>query len=317
MHILVADGLVEHRRPLVAQIQELGHTVEEALGEREVLDICRRKCPDLLLIDWVLAGVPGVEIVQQIRQLGGTAVWVPIVLMGNRLSEEEILQSVDAGVDDFLSKPVSASLLKARIRSAERHQNLKEEVFSVAHNLVVANRALENVVSRDALTGIGNLSGFESALEQEWTRAEGYQTSLALMMLNLDYFKLYNETYGVEKGDEAIKQVAKALNDQLLSLGRNFFFARVTGATFALLIPGISQDQAIGIAAQCTKAVEALNIPHAKSGCSNHVTISVGLVLYHNKNFKQPWDFKEEADYALFQAKHHGRNRYFLTSTAA
>jgi diguanylate cyclase (GGDEF)-like protein len=315
MRILVADSHVEHRQLLILRIQELGHEVEEALGEKEVLEICRRKCPDLLLIDMNLAGTSGINIVKSVRQLGGTAVWVPIVLVGNHLSDEEILQGVDAGADDFLNKPISLTLLKARIGSALRQQNLKEEVFSVAHNLVVANRALENVVSRDALTGVANASSFEEALEREWFSAKEKKTVLALMLLNLDYFRLYNESYGSEKGDEVLKQAAKALATLLNGAAiKSHNLARITGPTFAVLIANTKRQEVEQLAKQCNEAIEILNIPHEKSGCSTHVTVSIGIAVYENDNFKQPWDFKEEADYALYQAKHYGRNRYYLNA---
>lgn len=316
MRILVADGLVEHRQSLILRIQEWGYEVEEALGEKEILEICRRKCPDLLLIDMNLAGVSGIEIVKSIRQLGGTAVWVPIVLVGNHLTDEEMLQGVDAGADDFLNKPISPVLLKARIGSALRQQNLKEEVFSVAHNLVVANRALENVVSRDALTGVANTSGFEETLEREWFTAKEKKTVLALMMLNLDYFRLYNEVYGTKKGDDVLKQTAKALGKFLSSASKAYSLARITGPTFAVLIPNTKRDEVEKLAAGCNQAIEALNIAHEKSGCSTHITVSIGIAIYENDNFKQPWDFKEEADYALYQAKHYGRNRFYLNAAS-
>ncbi|MEY3182219.1 MAG: hypothetical protein RLZ35_204 [Pseudomonadota bacterium] len=316
MRILVADGHVEHRQSLILQIQALGHQVEEALGEKEVLEICKRKCPDLLLIDMRLAGVSGMDIVKTVRQIGGTAVWVPIVLLGNHLTDEEILAGVDAGADDFLNKPVSLPLLKARIGSAMRQLNLKEEVFSVAHNLVVANRALENVASRDALTGIANSNSFEEALEREWFSAKEKKTSLSLMMLNLDYFRMYNEVYGTEKGDEVLKSSAKALGSLLSSSGKSHHLARISGPTFGVLLPNATRAEVEKLASECNKAIEALDIPHSKSGCSAKVTMSIGIAIYENENFKQPWDFKEEADYALYQAKHYGRNRYYLNSAA-
>jgi diguanylate cyclase (GGDEF)-like protein len=314
MRILVADGHVENRQSLILCLQDLGHQVEEALGEKEVLEICRRKCPDLLLIDIKLGGVSGIDIVRSVRQSGGSAVWVPIVLLANHLSDEEMLAAVDAGADDFLNKPVAMPLLKARIGMAVRQLNLREEVFSVAHNLVVANRALENVASRDTLTGVGNTNGFEEALEREWFAAKEKKTNLILMMLNLDYFRLYNEVYGTEKGDTVLKQTATGLEKVLTDIKKPHTLARLSGPTFGILIPNITRDEAEKLAAACIQAIEALNIPHEKSGSSTHVTISIGIALYQNQNFKQPWDFKEEADYALYQAKHYGRNRYYINT---
>ena len=105
MRILVADQDIEHRRKLVNYCQNLKHTVLESLTAREVLEECKGKCPQLLFIDKELSGMSGIEIIRQIRQLGGHAIWVPIVFLGKTLSENEILQALDAGADDFLEKP--------------------------------------------------------------------------------------------------------------------------------------------------------------------------------------------------------------------
>jgi len=314
MRILVADAHAELRQSLILQIQELGHTVEEALGLREVLEICRRKCPDLLLLDSNLSGTTGIEIAKQVRQSGGTAVWVPIVLMANHMSDEDILTAVDAGVDDFLNKPVSIALLKARIASAQRQLDLKEDVFTVAHNLVIANRALENIVARDSLTGVGNATAFEEALEREWFKAKESKKPLALLMLNLDYFKLFNDVYGVAEGDEAIKKVAKGLDEYLSQQGHTFFLARVSGPSFALLLPEMDKEPAVKMAEALRTLVENLHIKHDKSGCSQYLTISLGVTIYKDNNFGKSRDYRDEADYALYQAKHHGRNQVFVSS---
>lgn len=312
MRILVADGHAEHRAQLVLTLQDLGHQVEEALGVREILDICRRKCPDLLFIDGNLAGVSAQSVAEQVRQLGGTAVWVPIVMMANHLSDEDILNAVEAGIDDFLPKPVSLPLLKARMGSAQRQLSMREDVFSVAHNLVIANRALENIVARDALTGVGNATAFEEALEREWFKAKENKQPLSLIMLNLDYFKLFNEVYGVAEGDDAIKKVAKALDEVFSKKGGSYFFARVSGPNFAVLLPETPKDAAMNLSEQLRKTIEELKIPHSKSGCSSYLTISLGVAIYQDQNFARSADFREEADFALYQAKHHGRNQVFM-----
>lgn len=313
MRILVADQDVEHRGPLVMKLKSWGHKIQEALSDREVLDICREKCPDLIFLDKELSGVFGFDLTLKIRQLGGHAVWVPIIIMGRSLNEQEILKGIESGADDFLIKPISEIQLLTKVKSAERHLNLKEEVFSVAHNLVVANRALESIVTQDVLTGIGNSNSFDDSLEKDWFEAKKNSKSLSLIISNLDYFQAFNQTYGASVGDKVIKQVAQALKSAM-PMG-NGSIARLAGETFGILLPNVGKEEAFKIAEKLRLAVENLNIPHVNSGCSDHVTASFGVSVAEPGQFTNPWDLKEAADYAVYQAKHHGRNRVHIEPT--
>lgn len=310
MRVLVADKEVGHRANLVTYLESLNHTVQEALTERDVLEICRSKCPELVFIDRELSGVSGIEVVRQLRQLGGHAIWVPIVMMAKTEQEAEMISAIEAGIDDYLVKPLSNAHALIKVKSAERLQNLKDEVFSVAHNLVVANRALENIATQDVLTGIGNSNSFDDALESNWFEGKRKNTPLTLIMANLDYFQAYNQAYGAAKGDEVIKRVAEALKASLPK--GDSTVARLAGETFAILLPGVGGEEAMKGAEQLRLAVDNLNIPHINSGCSDHVTASFGISVAEAGHYTSPWDLKEAADYALYQAKHHGRNRSFL-----
>lgn len=310
MRVLVADQEAEHRTSLVTYLQTLGHTIQEALTEREVIDLCRGKCPELIFIDRELSGVSGIEIIRQIRNLGGHAIWAPIIYFGKNLEEPEMMLSIEAGCDDFLVKPVPHVRALAKVRSAERLQNLKDEVFSVAHNLVVANRALENIATQDILTGIGNSNSFDDALETNWFQGKRSSTPLALIMTNLDYFQAYNQAYGASKGDEAIRHAAEALKTALPK-GESSV-ARLAGETFAILLPNTDGDEALKAAEQFRAAIEALDIPHVNSGCSDHLTASFGISIAEPGHYTNPWDLKEASEFALYQAKHRGRNRSYL-----
>lgn len=313
MRILVADQDVEHRVVLVAYLQSLGHSVQEVLGEREAIEECRKKCPDLVFVDSVVSGISGIEIVRQIRLLGGHATWVPMVLMATQFDNATILQAIEAGADDYLTKPIPELRILVNVRSAERFQNLKEEVFAVTHNLVVANRALENIATQDALTGVGNSNSFDDALERNWFESKRNNTPLVLIMANLDYFQAYNQSYGASKGDEAIKRVAEALRHAMPK--GNHTLARLSGETFAIIVTNTNKEEALKVAESLRAAINALQIPHVNSGCSDHVTASFGLSVAEPDHFTSPWDLKEAADYALFQAKHYGRNRCHLIPT--
>jgi diguanylate cyclase (GGDEF)-like protein len=307
---MVADQDIDHRQQVVAAIQKWGHTAEEALTGREVVELCRKKCPDLIFVDFVLSGESGIELVRQIRQTGGHAVWVPIIVIAKAITDSEIAQCVEAGADDVLLKPLSEVRLMVKVRSAERHLNLKEEVFKVAHELVVANRALQNVVTQDVLTGIGNSNSFDETLERDWFTAKKSNSPISLILLNLDFFQNYNQAYGAEEGDRAIKNVAEALKHALPP--GDSFLARTTGETFAVILPSTSSQDAFKLAESLRGVIENLNIPHKMSGCSDHITASFGVATTEPGQFTKPWDLKDAADYGLYQAKHYGRNRSYL-----
>jgi len=306
MRVLLADNHIEHRFSLMQSIEKLGHNVEEALAGSDIINQCRLKCPDLLLLASHLAPVP---VIRQIRQLGGNAVWNPIVILSETLTEELCLQYAEAGVDDVLLQPVPFGEIALKISTALRHYRFKEDVFSVAHNLVVANRALENVVTQDSLTGVNNSNSFEDMLEREWFRLKKAGLPLALLYVNLDYFQLYNQQYGAEQGDECLKKIAELLK---VNLGGQGKLARTAGATFAILLPNTELPEANALAKKLQDDIKALNIPHAYSGCSKQLTVSIGISVVNAHEYTAPWDLTEAADYALYQAKHYGRNRSFF-----
>ncbi|HXH54789.1 MAG TPA: diguanylate cyclase [Gammaproteobacteria bacterium] len=313
MRILVAEQDSTHRQKLVETIQKWGHVIEEALTSREVVALCRKKCPDLILADFQLPGEGGLELVRQIRQTGGHAVWVPLILLGEAFSESEMAQIVEAGADDILLKPINDGKLMLKVHSANRLLNLKEEVFKVAHELVVVNRALQNVIAQDTLTGIGNAESLDEAMEREWFAAKRSNLPISFIILNIDFFQLYNQTYGAESGDQVLKKIAECLKNALVGIA-DATLGRMIGDTFGVLLPKLDREAAYKIGEKLYAAVDALNIPHKSSGCSDHITVSFGVATVDPDHFTKPWDLKDAADFGLYQAKHRGRNRGFLVT---
>jgi diguanylate cyclase (GGDEF)-like protein len=311
MRILVADNDISHRAKLVVELQKLGHFVEEAVNEDSVLKICKTKCPDLLLIDINLSGVFGADLVHKIRQLGGSAVWNTIVLMAELPLEETLLKGLECGADDFLSKPLNVLQLQYKLNSAKRHQELKDEIFNMAHDLAIATRALEGVAIQDTMTGIIDVNTFHRMLETEWFKAKKNDYTLALILLDLDYFKAYNEIYGAEIGDQRIKQIAIALKD---ALPQNYkHIARTTGETFGLLLPNVTAEFAVKLAQDLIQVVADLKLAHKGSACSSYITASAGVSITEQQ-VKDKLDLLEAADYALYKAKHTGRNQVYFES---
>ena len=315
MRILVADSDSKHRNTVVQLITQLGCHAIEALSAQEVLRHCRDKCPDLCLLDVQLSGASGVDLVKQIRHLGGVAVWNHILLMGTAANAQQFKDGIAAGADDFFLKPIDPLRLEYKINAAKRHEDLKEQVFAVAHDLVLANHALENVVNKDRLTGIADLNTLHKSLEAEWFKAREKNTDLSLVILGLDCFKRYNALYGAELGDRQIQAVAIALNAALQDV-QPHTFARTVGESFAVLLPGIEQKRAVVLAKKLLSTIEALAIAHADSKCSAFLTASAGVASIKQESFKNPLELLEAGDYALYQAKHKGRNQVYCEQTA-
>lgn len=315
MRILIADNDSEQRMQLVELCKRWGHTTQEALTMRDVLEICRKKCPDLCLIDINVSGVSGIEIVKQVRQLGGVAVWNPLVLMAKHPTPQQGREGVAAGADDFLAKPIDPIQLEYKIASAKRHEDMKDEVFSVAHDLVLANRALEDIVTQDVMTGIADVSKFHKDLEIEWYKAKKDNTTLAMIIFDLDDFREFNNLYGTAKGDGVIKQVSGEIKKILPKECKTF--ARTINVTFGLLLPAVSGEKAQQIGEMIRDCVEKLKIENKGSHCGAVLTASIGVTATVQDNFKNPLDLMESADYALYQAKHKGKNRVVYEPAAA
>jgi diguanylate cyclase (GGDEF)-like protein len=171
--------------------------------------------------------------------------------------------------------------------------------------LQIANQHLEELASLDGLTGLANRRGFDRQLEREWRRAAERRQPLALMMIDIDHFKLFNDRYGHVRGDACLRAVGETLS--LVTLEEAVLVARYGGEEFALLLPGLDLERTAALAEEARKAIEDLLINHVEAPCGL-VTISIGvesLVPDHNQPAS---DLVEAADRALYTAKRRGRN---------
>jgi diguanylate cyclase (GGDEF)-like protein len=172
--------------------------------------------------------------------------------------------------------------------------------------LQIANEHLEELASLDGLTGLANRRGFDREFELAFRRAGDTGQPLALMMIDIDYFKLYNDRYGHVSGDTCLRSVAETLS--LVTLENAVLVARYGGEEFALLLPALDIERTTALAEEARKAIEDLLITHAESPYG-HVTISVGVHSAVPMKYESPADLVEAADRALYEAKRHGRNR--------
>ncbi len=172
--------------------------------------------------------------------------------------------------------------------------------------LCIANQHLEELASLDGLTGLANRRGFDRQLEREWQSANERREPIALMMIDIDYFKLYNDRYGHVAGDTCLRSVGETLS--LVTLETAVLVARYGGEEFALLLPGLDLKRTTALAEEARKSIEDLLITHAESPYG-HVTVSVGVESMVPEKGQPAAHLVEAADSALYDAKHRGRNR--------
>jgi len=168
-----------------------------------------------------------------------------------------------------------------------------------------SNDRLTVMASIDVVSGLANRRGFESRLDAEWSRAEPESGQLALLMIDVDHFKLYNDTYGHPEGDACLGHIGETLSGLATETGG--FAARYGGEEFCLLVPGADAVRAMEIGELTRRAIERLDLPHAGSS-HQVVTVSVGVAAIRPNDRLAPADLMEAADAALYAAKHRGRN---------
>ena len=210
----------------------------------------------------------------------------------------------------YLIRRLFPRIIKLRIDLEEAHADLKDELSalkSVEQKLLRNENKLKELTLIDQLTGVTNRRGYDLTVESEWNRARRTRTPLSLIMLDIDFFKNYNDNYGHPAGDECLKRVAMALNSKIVRAGD--VVARYGGEEFVVILPGSNKEAAATLAELLRQAVESLNIEHKVSKATDHVTVSLGVATTatnHDGNYKA---LLLEADTAMYEAKKAGRNQ--------
>lgn len=202
-----------------------------------------------------------------------------------------------------------ASLNDMRTRLAASHRELEKKVAERTRELSKANRRLEALSTTDGLTGIANRRRFDEVLAIEWNRAMRIQEPVALLMLDVDLFKMYNDCYGHQAGDESLRTVANILEAN--SRRSSDLSARYGGEEFVLIATNTNAARATRLAESICNAIESLGMPHADSPFGK-LTVSIGVAVIVPENGLQAEELVQRADSALYRAKHLGRNRVVL-----
>lgn len=297
--VLLVDDDPLIRMQLRYYMEMEGYAVAEASNGQEGLDIYTKLHPDLVLIDALMPVLNGFECCARLTEHTGSE-GVPILMLSSLEDRESVDRAFAVGATDYVTKPFQWAILRQRVQHAITQSQLLKK-------LEAANRRLEQLAILDGLTQVANRRRFDEYLLQSWRYMSRDQSPLSLIMLDVDFFKSYNDTYGHQAGDACLRKIAMAISD---TVHRPFdLVARYGGEEFVVVLPNTPIAGATQVASQIHKNVNDLCIPHRGSAITDRITLSLGIssVVPHPEIV--PESLLIAADQALYQAKKEGRNR--------
>jgi len=307
LRILIAEDDAVSRTILSRAVKKFGHECLAAEDGEKAWEIYRETPGvDAIISDWMMPGMDGLELCRRVRgeEREGYTYFIFLTALGNR---DHLLRGLEAGADDYLSKPLDRDELQVRLISARRVSELHRRLAFQNGELEVLNRKLFEQSREDPLTRLGNRLRLREELEALRGRVERYGHNYSAVLCDVDYFKRYNDHYGHLAGDEVLQNVAETIADHCRSGDTAY---RYGGEEFLIILPEQSEEEAAAIAGRLRRAVEDLRIPHeAKEGPPPVVTISAGVATLSAGANKSADDLLGEADTALYRAKQSGRNR--------
>lgn len=277
---------------ILANLLKEDYIIQVTNSGAKALDIARsNNPPDLILLDILMPDMDGYSVCRQLKN-DSHASRIPVIFITALDDASDETKGLDLGAVDYISKPFHPEIVKSRIRN---HMSLK-----------VKTDLLEDMSHIDGLTQIANRRHLDQALDREMKRLNRSGKPLGIVMLDIDYFKPFNDNYGHGKGDECLVKVASALQQVIQRPGD--LLARYGGEEFMVLLPETDASGVAQVAEELRAAVEAIQFPHAYSEVADHVTISVGAVslLIEEETAEA---LLHQVDQALYQAKKQGRNR--------
>lgn len=299
---LTSATLVSH------QLRKIGIEPIVARNGETGIELYKQEHPDLILLDIIMPGMDGFEVARRIRQLEQFGEWTPIIFLTARTSDADLEKAISVGGDDYLIKPVSETVLAAKVRAMQRIAQMRFSLLVLTRKLDDANQELTRLSSLDGLTGISNRRQFDETLLREWRRLGRQGRPLSMLLCDVDYFKQFNDGYGHQVGDECLKAVARTLKDTLRRPAD--LVARYGGEEFAVILPDTEITGALQVAEAMRSAVEGLHITHRYSKGGSVVTISIGVAsTTPSRTGSDSSVLLKRADDALYQAKQAGRNR--------
>lgn len=305
MRILVVEDDPISRKLLQKTLESWGYEILTAENGVKALDIAMKEGVKFVVADWMMPEMDGLSLCRMIRSSHDIG-YVYFIMLTGKEKKEDIIEGLNAGVDDYVVKPFDRSELQVRVRAGERILNLEKELTEKNESLQKLNLKLEEVVRMDILTGIGNRLAFYETIEKMHHRGCRYAQGYGVIMCDVDKFKSYNDTYGHPAGDNILRRVADSIKKSI-RISDDVF--RYGGEEIVIILPEQDLKSSLMVAEKVRQGVQDLGIEN-KGTKSGIVTLSCGVAAFDIDAFENKWEvILDHADKALYEAKNSGRNK--------
>jgi diguanylate cyclase (GGDEF)-like protein len=301
--ILVVDDHEDNVEVLRARLEARGYDVQGANSGQEALDKVAEWTPDLILLDVMMPDMDGLEVVQRLKA-DHKLPFIPVIMQTALDSTERMVAGLEAGADDYVTKPINFAELEARVRSLLRIKKLQQALSEREKELSMVNDRLLHISMTDGLTGVDNRRSLEQRLNEMFEHSLRLHEPISCIMCDIDHFKKVNDTYGHAAGDEVLKQFAEILKVEAREIDR---VGRYGGEEFLLLLPGTVLDSAVTFAERLRQRVD--DHTFSFEGGTLKRTMSCGVASWPHPKVAGREEMLKAADDALYVAKELGRNR--------
>jgi len=301
--ILVVDDQEDNVELLRARLLARGYVVRIAMNGQQALDSVQEIAPDLILLDVMMPGMSGIEVVRRIKK-DQNLPFIAVIMQTALDSTESRVEGLDAGADDYITKPINFAELEARVRSMLRIKRLQEELESRERELEEMNDRLRRVSQTDGLTGLDNRRYLEERLHEMFEYSLRLHEPLSVVMCDIDHFKSVNDTYGHLAGDAILRQFADLIKEQAREIDR---VGRYGGEEFLIILPGTVLDAAVTFARRVRDQIQAHEFIYEDERIRR--TVSCGVAAWPHPLIASRDQLIRSADEALYVAKETGRDK--------
>lgn len=292
--ILIVDDDKANRKMLKELLQEQAKIIFAKNG-KQARELARKHLPDLILLDVIMPDISGFEVIDSLKDDPKT-MNISVIFITGLANDDDEERGFNLGGCDYIYKPFKPNIVIARV---------------MMHlELIRQRKMLDEIAHIDALTGVNNRRKMDLVLKDEVAANKYEHTNLLVAILDIDYFKQYNDGYGHGAGDVALRQVGQALRE--ICVRPRDFIARYGGEEFVLILPDCDKAGAEIMLSNIAQAIKDKKIKHQYSSVSPQLTVSVGAVVVKSSQSVVVANVMKKADSLLYQAKNNGRNQYCL-----
>ncbi|PMS89094.1 diguanylate cyclase response regulator [Vibrio parahaemolyticus] len=312
MRILLVDDVQLDRMQLAIRLKQLGHIVKAVGSGIEALNTYESFDPELVLLDISMPEMNGFEVSLHVRETFPD--WIPIIFLSSHEEPEMIAKAIDAGGDDYLIKPVDKLVLNSKLIAMQRIAHMRRELKQATAQLEQVNQLLTQQANEDGLTKFFNRRYIDQKLDSMVAWHGRHHMPMAMILLDVDFFKPFNDNYGHIEGDRCLQAIANQLKATFCRSGE--YVGRYGGEEFVVLLSSTDAQTAEREAERIQEAMYFLDYQHEFSSVANRVTVSQGVFVFQPTGKENQADLYATADRALYTSKSLGRNTYTMVNAS-